>query len=171
MMVDMLGYGAAAQVNFSYGTDDLANSQLTAAQKGYGTTTVTTLKNNQGKGTNYLGTRLVLESSIQLQVAFKNLTADKYVIYSFTNHLGEVQTVRVDSADFVDAGGVYGVELSELVYADARQQAQVTVYNADGSVYGTASDSIEGYIQRNTKGDDVFAALMKFADAAYNYFH
>ena len=62
-----------------------------------------------------------------------------------------------------------GVELSQLVYADARTMVEVTVYNADGTVHGTATDSIESCCVRSSGGGDLFIALMKFADSAKAY--
>ncbi len=171
MLVDMLNYGAAAQVHFNYDTDELCNNELTDEQKAVGTAEVATLNNNQVKGDNYLYTRLSLESRIQLQLAFKGLTSDMYAIYSYTDNNGATKEVRVDGADFVDAGGVYGVELSALVYADARADVVVTVYNADGTVYGSATESIESYAARSSTGDDVYTALMKFADSAKAYLY
>jgi len=171
LMVNMLGYGAAAQLQFNYATDDLANNRLTDTQKSWASTSAKELNSYLVKGTNYMGTRLVLESRIQLQVAFKGMTRDMYAIYSFTDNNGKLQTVRVDGADFVDVG-VLGVEMSALVYADARNVVEITVYNADGTVYGTATDSIEGYAKRNvTDPDDVVMALMKFADSAKAYLY
>jgi len=171
LMVNMLNYGAAAQVQFDYDTDDLANSLLTDTQKVWASTDVAEMTSHLVKGTNYMGTRLVLESRIQLQVAFKGMTRDMYAIYTYTDNKGEVKTVRVEGADFVDVG-VLGVEMSALVYADARNVVEITVYNADGTVYGTATDSIEGYVQRNAKGDtDVSMELMKFADSAKAYLY
>ena len=165
MMVDMLNYGAAAQVHFSYGTDDLANSKLTDAQKATGTATAPEMSNDQVKGANYNGTRFILESRIQVQLAFKNMTSDMYAVYTYTNAAGKEQTVRVEGTDFVIIGGKpAGVELSALVYADARALVNVTLYKADGTVYGTATDSIESCSLRS--GGDVFVALMKFADSA-----
>jgi len=171
LMVNMLNYGAAAQLQFNYATDDLANSLLTDTQKAWASTELAELNSYLVKGTNYMGTRLVLESRIQLQVAFKGMTRDMYAIYTYTDNKGEVKTVRVEGADFVDVG-VLGVEMSALVYADARNLVEITVYNADGTVYGTATDSIEGYAARNAKGeDDVVIALMKFADSAKAYLY
>ena len=165
MMVDMLNYGAAAQVHFGYGTEDLANNQLTDAQKASGTATAPEMSNDQVKGTNYQGSRFILESRIQVQLAFKNMTTDMYAVYTYTNAAGKEQTVKVEGADFVMINGApAGVELSELVYADARALVEVTVYNADGTVYGTATDSIESCAYRSN--GDVFTALMKFADSA-----
>ena len=170
LMVDMLNYGAFAQKNFDYGTEDLANNLLTAAHKAYATAQMKSVSNNRVQGANYQGTRLVLESRIQLQLAFKNLTADKYAIYTFTNNSGVKQNIRVDGTEFIDAGSAYVVEASELVCADARALVTFTVYNADGTVYATASDSIESYVARNL---DIEAAvmLMKFTDSAKSYLY
>ena len=170
MMVDMLNYGAAAQVHFGYGTDDLANNKLTDAQKATGTATAPEMSNDQVKGTNYNGTRFILESRIQVQLAFKNMTSDMYAVYTYTNAAGKEQTVRVEGTDFVIIGGKpAGVELSALVYADARALVNVTLYKADGTVYGTATDSIESCSLRS--GGDVFVALMKFADSARKHLY
>jgi len=171
LMVNMLNYGAAAQLEFNYAAGDLANNQLTNAQKAWGSTGVKELGSYLVKGTNYMGTRLVLESRIQLQVAFKGMTRSMYAVYTFTDNNGKLQTVRVEGADFVDVG-ILGVEMSALVYADARNVVNITVYNANGTVYGTATDSIEGYAKRNvTDPDDVVMALMKFADSAKAYLY
>jgi hypothetical protein len=170
MMVDMLNYGAAAQVHFKYGTDDLANNKLTDAQKATGTATAPEMSNDQVKGTNYNGTRFILESRIQVQLAFKNMTSDMYAIYTYTDAAGKAQSVRVEGTDFVIIGGKpAGVELSALVYADARALVDVTLYNADGTVYGTATDSIESCALRSNA--DVFVALMKFADSAREHLY
>jgi hypothetical protein len=165
MVVDMLNYGAAAQVYTNYGTDDLANNKLTDAQKAAGTAGTPVMENKLVKGTNYSGSRFILNSRIQVQLAFKNLTSDMYAIYTYTSAKGEAKTVRVEGADFVVIGGKpAGVELGELVYADARTMVEVTVYKADGTVHGTATDSIESCCVRS--GGDLFVPLMKFADSA-----
>ena len=165
MMVDMLNYGAAAQTHFDYGTTDLANSGLTDAQKAVATATAPEMSNDQVKGTNYQGTRFLLTSAIQVQLAFKNMTTDMYAIYTYQKADGTQKEVRVEGTDFVVINNApAGVELSALVYADARALVNVTVYNADGAVYGTASDSIESCALRSNA--DVFVALMKFADSA-----
>ena len=165
MMVDMLNYGAAAQVYFNYNTSDLANKKLSVEQKAAGTLVTPEMSNDQIWGDFYMGSRFILKSRIQLQLAFENLTEDMYAIYTYTKANGKFQTVRVEGKDFVVINGKpAGVELSALVYADARALVNVTVYNADGTVYGTATDSIESCAVRST--GDVFVALMKFADSA-----
>ncbi len=171
MMVDMLNYGAASQTEFSYNTDDLANKLLTSAEKAYATGTMNSISNNQVQAANYMGTRLVLESSIQMQVAFNNLTSDMYAVYSFTDHSGNSRNVTVSGENFVNAGGVQGIELSELVYADARKVVTIIVYNSNGTVHGMAVDSIESYAKRSYTAGGLFEYLMKFSDSANAYLH
>lgn len=172
MMVDMLNYGAAAQEYFEYNTADLANNQLTGAQQVTGTMKPPIIENNVIKGKNYVASRFILKSSIQVQLAFSGLTEDMYAVYTYIDNKGLNRAYRIEGKDFVVSDGkLAGVELSKLVYADARCLVNVTIYNADGTVYGTASDSIESCCQRSTTGNDVFLSLMKFADSAKIYLH
>lgn len=171
MLVDMLNYGAAAQTYFGYKTDDLANSRFTDAQKAFGTKTMETVSDIRTQGPNYAGTRLVLESRIQMQVAFKGVTTDMYATYSYTDHLGTKQVITVAGKDFVDVGGMYAIELNQMVYADARYEVMITVFYADGTVYGSAKDSIESYANRFAATMPLVEALMKFTDSAKTYLH
>ncbi len=171
MMVDMLNYGAAAQVNFNYNTADLANNQLTDTQKAWGTQTAAATADSRIEGTNYFGTRLVLEGSIQMQVAFKGMNCTMYAVYSYTDHFGNEQSVTVKGEDFIEVSGLFGVELSQLVYADARQLVTIRIYNAKGVLLSTVQDSIEGYVNRNGGTDSLYDALIKFTDSAKAYLH
>ena len=60
---------------------------------------------------------------------------------------------------------------SDLAIADARQTITITIYNADGSVYAVCNESIEDYLARQNSVSKAFAAFMKYADAAYDYFN
>lgn len=168
--VDMLNYGAAAQNIFGYATDNLANAGLTAEQQAYATTEIT-LTNSLVKGNNYFASTLVMESNLCLTVYFKNLTTDMYAKVSFTDHYGKLVETEVSGADFRANSGYLGVAIENMVAADARCPITVTVYNADGSVYGTATDSIESYAARITKNPEQYQEVMKFADSCYNILH
>ena len=169
MLVDMLNYGAAAQAEFGYGTDDLANSQLTAAQKAYGTQTLKSCTDIRVKGANYQGTRLELKSSIVIQFAFKGLTADMTAKVEFTNHRGEKISQIVTPTMTPDTGLVIAV--NQVVAADGRQPITVTVYDANGNVYGSATDSMESYLARMGTSKALYASIMMFSDSAYTYLH
>jgi hypothetical protein len=87
MLVDMLNYGAAAQNFFEYNMDDLANNQLSDAQKAYGTESVNCV-NQQVKGENYFGSTLTLKDRIILKMYFSNINPDMYAVVRFTDHRG-----------------------------------------------------------------------------------
>ena len=166
MAVDMLNYGAKAQEFFNYNTEDLANNQLTETHKGYATGAVE-CDDDRVKGTNYLGTRLILESNILLQVAFKNVNATMTGRITFINHNGK--TVEVE-APVVMENGTGVVTVDEIVVADGRQLVTVQIYDGN-NVVAEAADSIESYVNRMSTGDDLFAMLMRFSDSAYASFH
>lgn len=169
MAVDMLNYGAAAQKNWSYNLGNLANAGLTNEQKAFGTTTTPVCTNRSIKGTNARGMNLTLESNILINVYFNGLTKDMTARVTFTNHNG----TKVDKV--LDAHDGSRFTVNQLVIADAHQLFTVTVYNANGSVYSTYTDSIEGYLARARESQasslPLYEAIMKFADSAYAYLH
>ena len=120
-------------------------------------------------GANYFGTRLVLQSSIQMQVAFTGLDETMYAVYSYTNYSGKTQSVTVKGEDFIQVNGMYGVELNKLVYADARQTVTVQIFSADGTLLSIVNDSIESYVNRSGADTPLYDALIKFADSAKVY--
>ena len=168
LMVDMLNYGAAAQVYYGYNAEDLANAQLSDAQKAYGTAELTEITDGRVKGANYLGTRLELGSSIGMQMNFAGTTADMYAVIEFTNHGGTEISERVAPTEI---DGVYLINITQIAVADGRIPVTVTVYNADGNVYGTATDSMASYIARMSNADALYECIMKFSDSAYAYLH
>jgi len=172
MIVDLLNYGAAAQTKFKYNTSDLANNQMTAAQKAMATPSAAA-SDNRVKGSNYLGTNLSLESQILLNMAFQGVTSNMYATISFTNHNNKQVTVRVEASEMEIANGVAKIAIDDIVIADARRLVTVTIYNANGTVYSRASDSVEGYIarMRQKEPDPLYEMILKFGDSAYAYFH
>lgn len=168
LAVDMLNYGAAAQENFSYNTEDPANALLTEEQAGWATEEVACV-NKQVKGTNCVGSNLSLEKQIELNMMFKS-KADKTGMYgeiSFTGYDGSEKTRRLETADFGTYGPYIAIKITDIVLADAFSPVTVTLYNADGSVYGEGTDSVESYAAR--VNNDLTGAIMRFAKAAFRY--
>lgn len=168
MAVDMLNYGAASQSFFGYNTEDLANSQLSAEQKSWATQNDPVVTNKREASENYVGTSLTLESKILLNMAFKNGVQGMYATVSFVDHYGKQVNA---TADLKISGGYAVVDIDEIAVADGRQPVTVTVYNANGSVHATATDSVEGYLARVSALDPLFVMIMKFADSAHAFFH
>jgi predicted SnoaL-like aldol condensation-catalyzing enzyme len=170
MLVDMLNYGAAAQLHFGYDTDNLANSRLTDAQKAYATESVV-MNDYREKGDNYYGSNLELGNEIVLGLYFKNVDETMYAMITYTDHYGKAQSVRVEGSDFLKSGALYRIPVKSLVIADARKNVTCTVYAADGTVVGSCVDSVESYIARMSETGALYEAIMKFADSAYKHFH
>ena len=179
MMIDMLNYGAAAQAHFKYNTADLANNALTEEQQALATAKVA-CTNEQVKDATIYGANLSLEDSILLNTFFKGLKgkdiASMYAMVTFTDFQGIAKEVRMEGSEFEkygSSGDIYKVIVDDVVLADARQMVTVTLYNADGTVFGVNSDSVESYVARaEENGADtygLYANIMKFATSAYNY--
>ena len=160
--------GAAAQSYYKYNVTDLANGQLPEAQKAYGTAELTEITDIRVKGANYLGTRLELGSSIGMQMNFVGTTADMYAVIQFTNHAGKKISERVAPTEI---SGNYLINITQVAVADGRMPITVTVYNADGSIHGYATDSMTSYIARMSNADSLYENIMKFSDSAYAYLH
>lgn len=171
LLVDMLNYGAAAQEYFGYNTDDLANNLLSEAQQAYATQSASST-DQRVKGTGYYGSTLTLKNRIMLSVYFSNITPDMYAVVSFTDHKGYAHETRVEGSAFAQYNSsVYGVVVDELVVADGDQLVTVTVYDANGSVVATASDTVNSYVVRQMGSDPLYDMVMKFTTSAYAYFH
>ena len=173
LMVDMLNYGAAAQVYFNYNTENLANGYLTEEWQEYATKNVTT-ENKRIAGENYYGTVLNLGSRLQMSMYFNNLSTNMYAIVSFTDHYGHEKEVTIEGNMFKEEkANLFRIYIEEMAVADARQMITCKVYNTDGAVVAEAIDSIESYIARATavSSNPLYEEVMKFADSAYAYFH
>ena len=176
-LVDMLNYGTEAQKAFGYQVNDLANARLTAAQQAIATTGFETDDHWGKTGTGY-ASNLELKDRITLHLWFTGVTSDMYAIVTFTGHNGRNVETRVEFDEFYkQSGGAYSVPINDLVVADGFQPVTCTLYNANGEVVGTCTDSVQSYIGYMTqyvasdKYNELYNATMKFVTSAYNIFH
>ena len=187
LYVDMLNYGAAAQNEFDYYSDDLATSQLTEAQKGYATGDVNA-EDHRVTGAGYLGSTLTLGNEIELNFIFDRttVTQDMYAIATYTNHYGKEKSVTIAGSAFgeYNKDNVKGwyIPVADMSVADGCQvngeskfMVTCTVYNADGTVVTYARDSVASYVARanadTNNTNPLYTLILKFATSAYNYFH
>ncbi len=175
--VDMLNYGAAAQAQFEYDEANLANRNLTDAHKAWATTSVTTT-DNRVKGTGYVGSTLTLAGEIQLDLVFNNSAvgtdySSLYAIATYTDHYGNVKSIRVEGADFIKySSTLCQVSITGMAVADFRSVVSCTVYNQEGVAIANAADSIESYANRNAASLGAMVdSIVKFGASSYNYFH
>ena len=175
LLIKMLDYGAAAQVEFAYNTNSLVNAGITEAMRtAYPTTARTSDILSPAIGDLYMGTSLILENAIEMQMGFKGTPEGITATVSYTDHYGKAQTYEnADLQPYKDknTGEVvaYGVVIPGIVVADGRQAVTVTVYK-NGTELIKVTDSIASYVARNNSRG-VYGAIMGFSDAAHAYLH
>ncbi len=174
MYVDMLNYGAAAQLNFGYDTENLANSILTESEKAEGTQTVGTLTNGYTReNESYCGTNFDLENeiSLNLYVRAEAIGENGYAEISYTNHRGEEITKTV--TEYAENGNCYMFTPDFVVAADGRCLLTIQFYKADGTPVVKVTDSMESYVARAIDADPVkyswMAYMMIYSDSAREY--
>ncbi|MBQ8249812.1 MAG: S8 family serine peptidase [Clostridia bacterium] len=175
--VDMLNYGAAAQVQFDYDETNLANRNLTEAHQAWATASVATT-DNRVKGTGYAGSTLTLSGEIQLDLVFKNSAVGSdysslYALATYTDHYGNAKEIRIEGTDFIKySSTMCQISITGMAVADFRSVVSCTVYNADGEAVANASDSVESYANRNSASlGAVVDTIVKFGESSYNFFH
>ena len=159
VLADMLNYGAAAQLQFNYKSDDLANSLMTEEQQAKATASIE-LANIRETAAGYQGTTLGLENNIVLNFFYSADFVGKTATVSYTDHYGVVHEYDVEVAA---SGNMGKVSVDELVISDCSIAITVTI---DGQ---SVVDSVESYCARMTTlalGEP----LMKFAASARTYF-
>jgi len=176
VIVDMLNYGAAAQVYFDYGEEKLATYVLTEDEKALASAEIE-VSDERELNSLFIGNQLILESNIQLGMIFKNVNSGMTAKATFINARGAEQTA--DCEIELMTGNMGKVNINALAVADYDCLVTVTVYNADGSVYATGNDSVASYVYRNNISTSASITeelktlgkeLAKFADSARAYF-
>lgn len=174
-LMDMLEYGASAQMQFNYNTSLPANVHTKLADfNSYITTTTPACASQKNYGNNVAGVTVSATNTLMFTFYFKVANPDgMYAIIKYTPS-GETteQTVTVQSEDFYErvAGSLYGVDVTGLSIVDGRALMTCTLYNSDGTVVTSATDSIEGYAYRNAEKGEIFMDMMRFVDSAFAYF-
>ena len=165
--VDMLNYGAASQEYNKYNVSDLANNQLTDTQKAYGTPAAAPV-NRQVKGDNCAGANLSLLQNIELNIMFTGYVEGRYAEVTYTNFKDEEVSYRVEGTSY-SSGKYTSVKVNTVRLSDGDTLINVTLYNADGTVCGTGSDSVDGYAARMTRGDDLYEMVARLTASAKAY--
>ena len=160
VLADMLNYGAAAQLQFNYKTDDLANSLMTEEQKAKATESIE-LSDIRKTASGYQGATLSLENNIVLNFFYSADFVGKTATVSYTDHYGVAHEYE---AEVVASGSMGKVSVDKLVISDCSVAITVTI---DGEA---VVDSVESYCARMTTLA-LREPLMKFASSASAYFN
>ena len=176
MMADLLNYGAAAQGNFGYNTDDLANTRLTAGQAAYASERfdMSTVTGKASGTAGAMGTTLYLNTNIQHNFFFDGSVVDSTMSakVSYTNYKGVENSFTIPGSEFADRGSMITVTVSALTAADVNVPVTVQIVDAEGNEVTSLTDSIAWYCVRAQASatDDLFIELMEFATSCNEYF-
>ena len=176
LMADLLNYGAAAQNNFSYNTDDLANTRLTAEQAAYASTAfdMETVEGKATGTTGAMGATLYLNTNIQHNFIFDAAVVDSTMTakVSYTNYKGVANSFTIPGSQFVNNGSMITVNVSALTPADVNVPVTVQIVDANGAAVCSLTDSIAWYCVRvqASATNDLFIELMEFATSCNAYF-
>ncbi len=180
LLVDLLNYGAAAQIYVGYQTDELVNSDLTEEQRSWGTNDEPEFENIRdyhymtvdSPESEWLGSGLVLNNSVTIRAKFSaDDIENKTVVITCGN--GEF-TYSKD--DFVKAeDGNYYVYCDELFANEMSKEILLTVYDNGIQCSDTMRFSIESYAKlvhdsyTGTALDDLTTAMMRYGRSAEAY--
>lgn len=183
LLVDLLHYGAAAQVFTGYKTNTPADEDLTEAQLAWGTATDGALENKtvtkyatvENPTATWASVGLVLEDAVTMRFKFEtaDVTGLTVKITSDTNAAGWV----IDAEDFQyeESTGRYYVDFGGLHAGQMRQCVYVTVCDGDTAISNTLRYAIESYAYKYADNESypTLAALvktmMRYGDAAYAF--
>ena len=185
LLADIVNYGAAAQVNFKYNTDNLANAGIDLS---YATPEIATddLDHDMAEVIGSpMGKSLELQDRVEVEILFAKADANEnsylkidYKALNFTTKQYENREFRVDYSDFsVYNDTYYSIKFNALDSTAMPQRFTISLCNSDGSAVDVTEFSLERYAwQQATKSvpNVVLVDLMKkmaaYGRSAYAYF-
>lgn len=188
LLVDMLNYGAAAQVYFGYDTDNLVNRDLTDEQKALATAEANaesierTESTVEGAIASIDGRSVVFNSNVELKYYIRftegtDVSALKLVL-TYTTVAGVEKYIEISGSDFVyvEAYRAYSAKCVDIAAADMSCEVYATVYDGITPVSNTEVYSIESYVANRLAAstDESFKILIsemyKYSESARKYF-
>ena len=169
LAVDMLNYGAAAQVNFDYDVENLVNADLTEAQKALGTNGVPSATDSSAVAGE--GAKITANVSLQNKVLlYVNCT------YARTEESDLEFVVKTANGDVLErfAPSVETARICQGVYGNvgARQMREpitIELYDNGVLVSQTLTWSIESYVAQTRTNNASSASLIATVNAMLIY--
>ena len=180
LLVDLLNYGAAAQIYAGYQTDNLVNSALTDIQKDWASKDTTEFKNIRNLNYKTINNptaewktcSLVLKNSIMVKVKFSAKDVENKTVEIVLKNAKFTYT----KDDFVNNGdGTYYVYCNELFANELSDNLLFTIYENGKPCSNTMLFSVESYarlVRDNYKDkplDKMTTAMMLYGNSAKAY--
>ena len=181
LLVDMLNYGATAQVAFQYHTSAFANANLTMEQLEMGTMekpAMTNIISSEGQGLN-INNSVAVTDNIRLAFILKSEEIDLLdiniddVVMKMTR---QDYNTTVEIAEYTVVGGNYYFYYDELATAQFGVGVVGQAYIGDSAISKRKTMSVESYLAVMTSNGtsvpnyDLYINMMKFSNAAKAYF-
>ena len=190
LLVDMLNYGASAQIYFDYNTNALVNADLTEEQKAYATkevpeavSDVRVVANDRGKSIiDIKGATLSLENIIKIIVVVEiNCNIEDFeVIVSYKNLDGSNMVKEISGSQLEKIAGhdnLYRISFTEYGVAQIGDIVSFRlVEHISGGAQVRYTYSIESYIATalenttNVNLHTLLEAMMKYGESAKAFF-
>lgn len=180
LLVDLLNYGAAAQIYQNYKTDDLVNADLTDTQKSWASSQELNLTNVTDKACDIVDNPAVEWKSVGLQL--NNSVAVRYKFA--TDNADDIQLKVAcgksewlyGAESFVDNGdGTYTFVFNDLNADKMQKDIYITAMSGDTAVSNTMRYSVESYAKQiqdsmpNSNLRKLTDAMMRYGISASNY--
>ena len=181
LIVDLLNYGAQAQIYTNYKKNNLVNADLTDAQKAWGTASTPVLTNITDKEyktisnptAQWNAAGLVLNDSVKLRAKFTVDTIDNVTVK--ITCAGNTYTYGKD--DFTkNSDGSYYVYCNEIKANQMSEEILMTVYDNGVQCSNTMRFSVESYAKgiqdsayAGTALDNLTQAMMRYGKSAQAY--
>ncbi|MBO5378695.1 MAG: right-handed parallel beta-helix repeat-containing protein [Clostridia bacterium] len=184
LLVDMLNYGAEAQLYFDHDKDELANRDLTEEQKALATNKIDVSKAVLNKPEKYFDNiSLTLEHTIFLELYFKGMEdIENYdqtkldAVISYTAFDGKYVTYVIENKDLVFDPETKQVIVQVNTLSAADVDTVVTCeLRYEGTTISKVTTNIAYYcfvaIYYKLPESKICGLIMKYGKAAYNYFN
>lgn len=191
LLVDMLNYGAQAQVYLKYHTVALVNEALTPDQQAMGTTEMPELHSaankveTPGASAFFYGKTLVVGSVVEIKYLMQfgankdEAPADTVkLVLTYTKVNGGTVTVTIPASQFVydSRYATYDANLTGIAAKDMCCAVTAKIYDGDTLISNVEDYSIETYAKNRLENSqdetlkELLRCLMKYGISAENYF-
>lgn len=180
LLVDLLNYGATAQIYQNYKVDNLVNAELTDEQKSWASTQQLNLTNIADKACDVIENPLVEWKSVGLQLNDSVAVRYKFSAQNIDNIklkiiCGKSEWIYTNE-NFIDNGdGTYTFLFNGLNADKMQKEIYITAMNGDAVVSNTMRYSVESYAKQiqdlmpDSKLRKLTDALMRYGISASNY--
>ena len=187
LLVDMLNYGSEAQKYFDYHTEELANKDLTSAQKKLASkmpqpSNHESLTSNPSAKAHFYAKSLVLKNSVDLKY-YMTFDSGKpsdsvYIVMSYTSIDGYTVSRTVPASEFLydTQTKAYTAKLDVIAAMDMSCVVTAKIYNGNTMISDTLSYSIESYVYSRMQEStdialkEVVRYMFTYGKSAENYF-